>query len=265
MKRKYLLLLISLMFFGCHSPEEKETDGNNQEEPEIVDMVVPEIPQIDKTLKIWTIGDSITLGSQNGYRNRIWTVMTDAGNSIDFIGTQTHPYPNSAVCPDADHDGYSGNTISDIDGKISALFETVKAEKPDVLLIMLGTNDLAWWVPNEDFVSGSDERMLALAEKILNLDPDMAVIIGTIPPMSEKIIKETKMDRADYAAAYNSALTVQVKNHPLYGSRLFLAETGSILTVNDLYDGIHPTLTGYDRLGDAWLKALVSYMDTADL
>jgi hypothetical protein len=97
----------------------------------------------DGILQVWTVGDSITEGVNNGYRNRVWTVLTGAGYVLDYVGTLVHPYPDTAVCPDADHDGHAGYTIGGIHDELDAWYAQVAA--PDVVLIMAGTNDLAWW------------------------------------------------------------------------------------------------------------------------
>jgi lysophospholipase L1-like esterase len=38
-----------------------------------------------------------------------------------------------------------------------------------------------------------------------------------------------------------------------------VANGGSALTPDDLYDGVHPNATGYDKLGAAFYSALASY------
>ncbi|MBN1499504.1 MAG: hypothetical protein JW982_05090 [Spirochaetes bacterium] len=250
-----IFILIIIAIQSCQlSDVEKSKDSTENSD-------VTVIPVISSTLKIWTVGDSITLGTNNGYRNRIWTALTEAGNTIDFIGTQVHKYPKINICPDADHDGYSGNTIGDITAKIDDLYQAVNPSTPDVLLIMLGTNDLAWWVSGTDFVDNCDERMMELVDHIFEMDSEMSIIVGTIPPMSYEKIANPDIDRAVFAAQYSNAIISKVKNHNLFGTRLFIADINSALTVNDLYDGIHPTEEGYDKTGDAWVKALTVYMN----
>ena len=255
-----------ILIFGCtleYTANAKPDDPAPQDPPPDEDPVspdIPDIPQGSDHLAVWTVGDSITLGTNNGYRNRVWEGMTGAGYSIDFLGNQVHPYPDSAVCPDADHDGYSGNTIGDIADKIDDLYSGISADDPDMLLIMLGTNDLAWWVSGEPFVDSCDERMTALVDHIFSLDPDISIIVGTIPPMSHYEIREPNIDRAVFCSRYNGALTEQVRGHDLFGTRLFLADVFGALETEDLYDGIHPTSAGYDKTGNAWLEAITGYL-----
>jgi lysophospholipase L1-like esterase len=99
--------------------------------------------------------------------------------------------------------------------------------------------------------------MLGLASHILDLDPDLAVIVGTIAPESSQIVADIQRDRAELVVEFNAALGQAVAADPRYGSRLWLADVNGALTVADLYDGIHPTREAHDKIGDAWLSVLM--------
>ncbi|MBN1648010.1 MAG: hypothetical protein JW874_08250 [Spirochaetales bacterium] len=249
----FMFMLLLLAACGHLGIDDDSTDEDNDEEVEI--------PLDGDTIRIWTVGDSITEGTDNGYRNMIWTMLTDAGNSVDFIGTLQHDWP-IGTCPDPDHDGHPGWTIGDIAGEIDSFYAQIAGDDPQVLLIMLGTNDLAWWVSSQNFVDSTDERMMALVDHIFNLDGDLYIIVGTIPPMSSEEIGATGVDRALYADQYRDELIARVEDHELYGSRLFLVDMHSALTVADLGDGIHPTLAGYDKMGEVWVGGIAECMQT---
>ena len=121
-----------------------ERDGGERDGGEADGGIAGEISLgADNTLQIWTVGDSITEGVNNGYRNRLWTELTADGYAVDLVGTLVHPYPDSA-CPDPDHDGHSGYTIGNIGDELGGWYSQITA--PDVVLVMAGTNDLAWWL-----------------------------------------------------------------------------------------------------------------------
>jgi acyl-CoA thioesterase I len=208
----------------------------------------------DGILQIWTVGDSITEGVNNGYRNEIWTVLTGASYPLDFVGTLVHPWPDTAICPDADHDGHSGYTIGGILGEIDGWYGQIAA--PDVVLVMAGTNDIAWWVASGTEMSQVADDMMGLVDHMLAFDADLAVIVGTIPPESSTIVQTINRDRAELVTEYNQALTTDVTAHALYGTRLWVADVNGALTVADLSDGIHPTRQAHDKVGDAWLAVL---------
>ena len=226
---------------------------------------VVSIPEYSGALKIWTGGDSITAAWES-YRCRIWESMTEAGDEIDFVGTVHQETNQFNRNPDEDHDGHGGYTIaawreefSDTD---NGNLEMMQEEDPDVLLLMLGTNDLAWWVPNDDIAQTTTDNMMSLVDQLFAWFPDMAIIVGTIPPMAEKAINATGRNRAEYAEQYRALLMNTVKSDARYGSSLFLADIFSTLTIDDLGDGIHPTSEGHDKMAVEWLKALSTYIKT---
>lgn len=208
----------------------------------------------DGVFQLWTVGDSITEGVNNGYRNQIWSALTGAGYELDFVGSLVHPYPDTAICTDADHDGHSGYSIGGIEDELDGWYSSIAA--PDAVLVMAGTNDIAWWVAPGTTMDSVADQMLALVDHLLGKNPDMAVIVGTIAPMSSEIVDDIQLDRADLTIEYNTALKQKVNAHAAYGSRLWLADVNAALTIGDLYDGIHPTREAHDKVGDAWLGVL---------
>ncbi len=85
------------------------------------------------------LGDSITLGVNGGYRNGLWNRLSAAGYSVDFVGSQSDPYTKA---PDRDHEGHPGFTLGNI---ASSADGWLSSAKPTHVLLMAGTNDVAWW------------------------------------------------------------------------------------------------------------------------
>lgn len=208
----------------------------------------------DGVLSIWTIGDSITEGVNNGYRNRMFTELTGAGYSVEFVGSLVHPYPESETCPDADHDGHAGYTIGGIHDEVATWYGATGS--PDVALLMAGTNDLAWWVASGTQMDDVAAQMIALTEEVLALDPGLVAVVSTIAPMSSLAVPVDQIDRAELVIAYNAALIEQVEAHPDFGTRLWHADVNGALQAADLYDGIHPSRAAHDLVADAWLAVL---------
>jgi lysophospholipase L1-like esterase len=247
-----IIIAVSVLLFTCDAPGIPDKDINT------------EIPKIDDTIRIWTIGDSITEGTNNGYRNNIWTLLAEKGNTVDFIGTLQHNWPIGS-CPDPDHDGHPGWSIGNVAAEIDDMYGQVQEQNPEIALIMLGTNNLAWWVSGQDFVDSRDESMMDLVEHLFELDGSLIAIVGTIPPMESKNIEQTGQDRADYTRQYNEALINKIENHPFYMQKLFLADINGALTVSDLSDGIHPNSQGYDKMGKIWTDAISVYLNISTL
>jgi lysophospholipase L1-like esterase len=216
----------------------------------------------DGKLTIWTVGDSIT--NNNGYRTRMCTTLTGEGYSVWFVGSLKG---GGTPCNQGDNDGHSGFSISGlVDGvgdsmTIDDWYAGIK--KPQVATLMIGTNNVAWWVAaGADMADVADECM-ALVDKMLAFDPKLFLIVGTIPPESSNVIPAINRDRADLATEYNAALKLKVPAHAQYGKRLFFADTNAGLAVTDLYDGIHPNAAGHNKIGDTWLSVLTPLLPPA--
>src|SRR5688500_15993420 len=82
--------------------------------------------QTPPPVRIMPLGDSITFGAGGtanlgGYRGPLYTLLTNAGYNVDFVGTQTG---NSSGVPDQDHQGHSGWRIDELDSNIAGWFGT---------------------------------------------------------------------------------------------------------------------------------------------
>jgi lysophospholipase L1-like esterase len=210
----------------------------------------PEPLPDDGTLRILPLGDSITLGVEGGYRNDLFNVLTTEGHNVDFVGTQ---WDTSTKIDDKDHEGHPGFTIANVRAGVDGWLETVTT--PDVVLLMLGTNDEAWWTTKQP--TETKDELMELVAHLFEKLPDAALIVATIPPQSPANVEPIDRDRGEMAAEYNSLLRGAVAGHTAYGSRLFLADVGAALELSDLYDGIHPTREAHVEIADLFHEALV--------
>ncbi len=87
------------------------------------------------------LGDSLTAGGYNigkvwqidgGYREHLWRYLQP--KDIEFVGSRTNGNFASPF-----HEGYSGWKIHEV-GAIAA--DAVVNYRPDIVLLMLGSNDL---------------------------------------------------------------------------------------------------------------------------
>jgi lysophospholipase L1-like esterase len=212
--------------------------GENQGEPGTIGMS-------DGTLHILPLGDSITLGAQGGYRNDLYNALTEQGYKVDMVGTQ---YDTSTEIEDKDHEGHPGFTIanmrSEVDGYLSAI------TTPDVVIVMLGTNDEAWWTTKKP--DETKDEMVALVDHLREKLPDAVLIISTIPPQSSMNVEPVNMDRAEMTKQYNAAIKTALAEHEDAGKKVFVADPNAILTLSDLYDGIHPSREAHTRIAEVF-------------
>ncbi len=154
----------------------------------------------DGVLQVWTLGDSITLGVQGGYRNDIYNLLTADGQNVDMVGTE---YDDSTEIADKDHEGHVAftiqQTIESVDGWLAQI------TPPDIVLLWLGANDFAWWT-NMTPAQHADDFDRLVNHLLVILPAQSKVVIGTIPPESSEIVESVALDRADMADDFNEML-----------------------------------------------------------
>ncbi|MFA6580502.1 MAG: SGNH/GDSL hydrolase family protein, partial [Paludibacter sp.] len=112
-------------------------------------------------VKIMPLGNSITNGNivPGGYRAQFWRNLESAGLNcgVDIVGTQ---HDNFTVdLGDIDHEGHGGALIDQIASSINLWMDTTH---PDIIMLEIGTNDIAF---NVD-VANAPTRLGSLIDKI---------------------------------------------------------------------------------------------------
>ncbi|UUO08040.1 GDSL-type esterase/lipase family protein [Blastopirellula sp. J2-11] len=179
-----------------------------------------------------------------GYRKWLFRRINSELFSADFVGSQkTNPAPR--MLPDDDHEGHSGFRIDEITQHVD---EWLAAARPDIILLMIGTNDMF-----QDFdLSNAPQRMTKLLAKIRKCCPNAEVVVATIPLSTTPKIEAR-------VQAYNQALPGVVAKA---GGRVTLVDMYHIIAEDDIADrhrhGLHPTPTGYLKIADAWFDAIAT-------
>jgi len=208
-------------------------------------------------LDIYPIGDSITLGTNGGYRNVVFTKLMADGYDVDMLGSLNDQWTSAA---DKDHEGHGGMGTGAILENLDAWMAHLP--DPDLVLLMIGTNELAW-----DYGRPAMEavgRLDTIIDKLFEAQPTVTVIVGSIPPLTPKeVLIDTKpVQRADAVNAYNALAKARVKERARAGERIAFAEVNRALSVADLVDGVHPTPEGYVKVGNAFYEAARSALST---
>jgi lysophospholipase L1-like esterase len=192
------------------------------------------------SLRLEPLGDSITYGYQsttgNGYREPLWNELTGEGHPLDFVGSV-----QGGTMADPDNEGHSGWRID----QIAAITDSSLATyKPNVVTLMIGTNDL-----NQSYqVSTAPARLSALVSQIVADDPTATVLVANL-------IVSTSAPVAAAEPAYNAAIPPMVAAEQSAGHHVALVDM-SALTPADLADSLHPNDAGYQLMADAWNKGI---------
>lgn len=209
--------------------------------------------------RVMPLGDSITDGGTSGavgYRPPLWHLATGAGLSLTFVGSLTGgpdlvdgaPWPRK-------HEGHSGWSI-DVVGDVQTGLQVIAADRitayqPDVVLLMVGTNDVQL---NFELAS-APARLAHLLDTIATAKPGVAVILSTILP-TQDAAQNVKVD------AFNAALPAVIAGAQLAGHRVALVDSNAAFVSHPNYatellaDRLHPTDAGYAILATTWLAAL---------
>lgn len=208
-------------------------------------------PVSDEILVIMPLGDSLTNDSRP--RVTLWNLLVVDGHKLDFVGDQ---YQSSSI-PDPHHEGVGGIKIQGIIDKSERL---IHKHKPKYVLLMVGTNDIAWYFDK----TGAEiaHRWNQLVQSIFdNSDPDVYIIAATIPPVTSKMVGRSDMeiqDRAILVGHFNAELRKYISDRRNKGDNIVLADVEAKITIDKHLsgDGVHLNEDGYIIMGTVYYDAV---------
>src|ERR1700730_5702957 len=214
------------------------------------------------SVKIMPVGDSITEGkyTQGGYRKPLYQMLKDNGYSVTFVAKEDNEDPAndtgfSTGMENPNHEGYGSARIGMLlnggtTEKHTALpIKTSLANNnPDVVLIMLGTNDIFGITPTDRM----QQTMEKLLTTIFEQNPNTTVVLASIPPISKIEARNADVN------AYNAVLPEIVAKEKALNHKIEFADIHSVFTdPADLSeDKVHPSATGYNKMAALWYSIL---------
>lgn len=197
-------------------------------------------------IKIMPCGDSVTAGigstGSGSYRTDLYKSYTNAGISVDFVGSQSS---GPSTLPDKNHEGHSGWTIPQISSNVNGWLNTYN---PDVMLLMIGGNDtLQGTVPTSGLSS--------LIDQITNLKPNLILFVAdyydSLPSNPNyQLIKQ-----------YNAAIPGLIQQKANAGKHVYFVKLSDAnLSSSEYADGLHPTDSGYSKLAAIWHNSTISIL-----
>lgn len=188
----------------------------------------------DPPVRIMPLGDSLTSGYRvpGGYRPGVYDGLIEAGWSIDLVGSLAGSVEG---LPDNDHEGHNTYVIDEL---VPVAAEMVPRYDPDIVLLLIGTND----VVSRDDLAGAPDRLAGL----LALLEGRQVLVGTLPPVGNAPAEEN-------IQAYNSAIIPVVE-----AAGMTVVDHHAVMTDEMLVDAVHPDAAGYAAMAGQWLAALTA-------
>jgi hypothetical protein len=226
-------------------------------------------------LKVMPLGDSNTSGTyyaRGSYRLRLWQDFGSDITRLEFVGSTGYPLP--AELGSKFHEGHSGYTIAaspigygNITDKIGFYLNSTR--NPDIILMMIGTNDINYNHRVAEAPARLDHLISLISDLSTGLKPTARLIVGSLPPIDDSH-NNFRSSPTDYTAnarvtAFNAAIPGIVAQHRARGERVYFADLNAKLTVADIFDGLHLTVEGYNKLGDAWYGAITALPEPRQL
>ncbi|MEN6517918.1 MAG: GDSL-type esterase/lipase family protein [Methanospirillum sp.] len=207
-------------------------------------------------ITVLPLGDSITRGDYEGdSANGSWRYylagQLDAGGfDVDFVGSTTFPtYTRFAF--DQDHDGHGGYTT----GMLLSYGETEPLKAwmaaygpPDVVLLMIGTNDALLQVPLADRL----RNLRGIVAELRGRSPNVRILLAKIIPTADSA------RNAQQIAPFNAALPALASELSTPASPIIVVDqySGYDGAADNGADGIHPDRGGMQKIAARWYAAL---------
>jgi len=227
-------------------------------------------------LRVLPLGDSITAGivgndlsASGGYRAPLEKLLADAPRAAVLVGTRTDFSPGMSQPA---HDGWPGyvmrQTSSGAPGQLYGplVKNAIEATHPDVILLMIGTNDFLRYEATHSTYSPDRmvESMNLLLGQIFTVAPRVRVIVGAIvnsPKVDACLVERFDTGRSACDAGTHPSIASVVSGYSKRGYDVhYLPALYELLPRDAAHfpDGIHPVdgPNGYDAIAHVWYDAL---------
>jgi lysophospholipase L1-like esterase len=213
--------------------------------------------EAQEPVRIMALGDSLTRGvgdgntSPGGYRVELEDLLAASGRAFDLVGTLVD---GPVTLADRAHDGHGGYRIDEVltgrAGDGGGVAGWLEAARPDVILLQIGTNDLA---KNYEPATAPD-RLSELVGRITAEAPTAHLFVASLTPMRDWFDPALPQRGRDY----NTDIPGVVQVWQGQGRRVSFVDMHSMLDpTRDLRDELHPNAKGYSKMATAWYQTLM--------
>ncbi len=204
-------------------------------------------------MRLLLVGDSVTHGATGDWtwRYRLWRHLRACGADVELVGpdqTVAGPPPAAPNLEYADagfdrhHAARWGKSFDDPDWPIDWLVETYR---PDVVVELLGINDLIWSGKSASQLTADVTHFVRAAQQV---HPGLGVVLGELPQTWLPHVTE-----------YDDALPGLAALLATGTSRVVVARTADGFSAHvDTYDEVHPSACGEIRIAAGVADALAA-------
>jgi lysophospholipase L1-like esterase len=223
-------------------------------------VVMPRPPIV-----ILPMGDSITYGqnASGGYRSPLYVSLTNAGYNTEYVGTlASNPSSILTAASNTKHEGHPGQAIAYIQSNLDLFLNGNTAANPpvapiypDVILLMIGTNDIGAGGRSSAATLASYNTLIS---SIAAMRPSSWIVCCTLVPYV--YLPGTSpagyVDREARQLEFNAGLPALIANHQAAGERVILSDMRTQVTPAGISsDSVHPNPTGYNQIASVWFAS----------
>ncbi|WP_067482311.1 GDSL-type esterase/lipase family protein [Actinomadura hibisca] len=213
-------------------------------------------------LNVMIVGDSISHGSSGDWtwRYRLWKHLRAHGVELDLVGP-ANDLDNATTAEVGDGDLTYCDPAFDQDHcarwgrpyleEMHQIEDKVRAHRPDVLLVLLGINDLFWYGLGPEENEANVRAFVAAARRG---NPALRLVLGTL--------LDTQRAREDVefnarVSEFNRRLVLLAEELHTDASPIVIAPTGAeFVAAAHTWDGTHPNAQGELRIAAAFADTL---------
>lgn len=170
----------------------------------------------------------------NSYREKLRDLLP--GNRVTYIGSKNAGNMTNNACEC--HSGFPIGPLIDVSQKMLAL-------KPNVILVIGGTNDLL----HDMNVKKAPDVMGKLIDNLTTTLPEATLVVAKLPPFGNSFVNLK-------VPPFNAGLDPVVEQRQKEGKRVLLVDPAVPLALIR-EDQIHPNDVGYQMYADKFYLALV--------
>ncbi len=221
-----------------------------------------------RPLRILCLGDSLTYGvdlelsgttsPRVAYRQTLSSSMIDYFGAVAFVGN-VDEYTTTVNDPYLyRHSGYSGYVIEDVyhvdqHPGIKPMVDDMMAKyQPDVVIMMLGTNDLGLAIMTGDIIPRWEDLVMQIEKQL----PENGMILCSALPTIAGSTKEPM---------FNEKIQARIHELANQGFKIGFADPYTPLSENEAAylntDGVHFNSRGYRVISDVFTQAITSAYD----
>lgn len=156
-----------------------------------------------------------------------------------FVGSQ-----HGGTMTNNAHEGYNAKAISEIQALST---NAVRTLKPDVILLLAGTNDVVANPLKQDYAA-APKRLNDFIANLTTVVPDATIIVA-------QIVNTADAKAEERVKTFNKEVPKIVETFAKAGKKVALVDLTSI-RARDLIDGVHPKPEAYKQIGRLWFHAM---------